>query len=50
MDWTFCSKQEILAILKSLIEKGYIKKKECFYEEVKSYEYYVIKGENYGTI
>lgn len=49
MDWTLCSKQEILAILKSLIEKGYIQKKEYLNDGVKSCEYYVTKGEKYGN-
>lgn len=50
MDWTLCSKQGVINILKSLIKKNYIKKIEHFNNGVKSCEYYAIKGENYGTI
>lgn len=50
MDWTLCSKQGVINILKSLIKKDYIKKIEHFNNRVKSCEYYVTKGEKYGTI
>ena len=42
-DWTNCTKQGVLKSLKSLIEKGYIGKKEKVINNVKFCEYYATK-------